>query len=344
MRLDVLICVSKNPKLINNLLKALFQTDIDFDLYVIREKEFREKTLNYGMRLVGNRDLLILGDDIILTPNWDKKLKQWANKADIIGFSMLYPNTSKIQDTGYDLVKIDDQVTLMPQNRGKRKKTIKPFGFRECDAICGCAMFIKKAVLKKLNDFSLDGQNRYGEFIYTYQAKRHGFKTIVLDHYLYHHGTSTKSNDNINYRSISWQYEKKLWEKIVAKYINKKRMKINYQTRLSDKLKKFLGNANSLLIYGVGTITTRIIQELKPNKLAFCTGLPEEVGLKFFNYLVYDYKEINYKKFKTIIITTLANSSKIHNLLKPYLIQQHEIYKIISSVNKGCIEYNIKKI
>jgi len=190
MNLDVIICgafVNGKPiGLIKDLLKAL--SNYSFNVHLVKEREFREKTLNEGMKSIGKRDLLILGDDITLTDGWLQSLNKYKAKGDIIGFSMLYPNTKKIENTGYDIVQVDERITLIARNRGKDIRDIKEFNYTSCDAISGCAMFIKKEVLKELNRFSLDGQNRWGEFIFTQQAKKIGFKVIVLGHFLYHEG------------------------------------------------------------------------------------------------------------------------------------------------------------
>ena len=157
MNLDVIICgafVNGKPiGLIKDLLKAL--SNYSFSVHLVKEREFREKTLNEGMKFIGKRDLLILGDDITLTDGWLQSLNKYKAKGDIIGFSMLYPNTKKIENTGYDIVQVDERITLIARNRGKDIRDIKEFNYTSCDAISGCAMFIKKEVFDRKNLFSI---------------------------------------------------------------------------------------------------------------------------------------------------------------------------------------------
>jgi len=57
---------------IQRCINSLYATTPDnrFYLYVFRETGFREQTLNKALKTVGTEDILILGDDILLTQGW----------------------------------------------------------------------------------------------------------------------------------------------------------------------------------------------------------------------------------------------------------------------------------
>jgi len=340
MNLDVIVCGTfldeKSVKLTNDLLRTL--STHNFNIHLIKEKEFRGKTLNEGIKFSGSRDVLIFGDDITLTDGWFQSLEQYKTKGDIIGFSMLYPNSRKIQDTGYDIVKIDNRITLEPRNRGKNIENIKRFGYALCDSVCGCTMFIKKKVLKRLNRFNLDGQNRWGEFIFTQQAKKMGFKVIVLGHFLYHEGKSTKSNKKLKYSSISWHKEKDIWKRICKKYIDERDIKHVYKRKLSRNLIELLKSKDKILIYGVGTIAELIAKNTDLKNINFCTGLKEEIGIDFFGKKTHWYKNINLSSYDSLIIATLNKPDVIYKNIRKIAKEKINIYKI-KKMNKDKIFY-----
>src|SRR3990172_6497705 len=125
-----------------------------FDLFVVRERGFREQTLNQALKIVGKeKDVLFVGDDIQFTAGWFEALITHYEEADILGLSMLYPDTTKIQDRGYDLVDLDGRIILEPRDRGKTKESAAPFTWRACDALCGCFMLVKSEVFKLVPEF-----------------------------------------------------------------------------------------------------------------------------------------------------------------------------------------------
>ena len=137
------------------------------DIFIIREREFREKTLNKAIRIIGYEDdVLFVGDDIIFTSNWMDRLIEDYHVADILGMSTLYPNSNIVQDSGYDIIEVDGMITTEAKYRNEDFLRIKGFSHRICDATCGCFMLIKKHVFKKINLFNIEGANRWGELLF----------------------------------------------------------------------------------------------------------------------------------------------------------------------------------
>ena len=287
---------------------SLFKTttSVDFDLFLVRERGFREQTLNFALSLVGtDEDVLFVGDDIEFTPGWHEALMDNYDRADILGMSMLYPGTTKVQDRGYDLVQIDDRVTLEAKDRGLSKDEIIPFGIRNCDALCGCFMLVKKNVFNFVSEFSEEGQNRWGEFIFTNVARKQGAAVVVIDHFLYHGGKSTKSNPDKALSSISYQIEQGIWESIVSMYVDTAWIKLRYRSEISESLTNILSKAEDILLYGAGTVSEHLLKYLNGKQVTICSGLPEEQGILFHGYSVEDYEKALVKSYDLIIMTPL---------------------------------------
>lgn len=329
--MKVVILSSLGNEIARRCINSLLETTIaiDFDLYVVRERDFREQTLNSALAITGkDDDILFVGDDIVFTPGWHDTLMANYNCADILGMSMLYPDSNKVQDRGYDLVQIDDRITLEAQDRGLDKSAIAPFasGYRHCDSICGCFMLVKAHVFQLVPNFSQNGHNRWGEFIFTSQARQHGATMAVLDHFIYHAGKSTKSNKNILLRSTSYQIERHIWEDIIQSYINPDQIQIRKTSTLAPQLiSRLADESQRLLFLGIGTVTEVILKKLQLDKhrIDFCSGLSEEAGLLFHGKKVKSTQETIFDEFDWIIITPLNVGEKLYKQL------------IMPNLNKG---------
>ncbi len=287
---------------------SLFKTttSVDFDLFLVRERGFREQTLNFALSLVRtDEDVLFVGDDIEFTHGWYEVLMDNYDRADILGMSMLYPDTTKVQDRGYDLMQIDDRITIEAKDRGLSKDEITAFGSRRCDALCGCFMLVKKKVFNFVREFSEEGQNRWGEFIFICQARKQGATVIVIDHFLYHGGKSTKSNPDKALSSISYQAERSIWESIVNKYVDKSFIARSYSCEVSELLANVIFEAEDILLYGAGTVTEHLLKYIKNKKVTICSSLPEERGMLFNEHKIEDYKKALAKSYDLIIMTPL---------------------------------------
>jgi GT2 family glycosyltransferase len=327
---------------------SLFETttSVDFDLFLVRERGSREQTLNFAMSLVGiDEDVLLVGDDIKLTPGWYEALMDNYDRADILGMSMLYPGTTKVQDRGYDLVQIDDRITLEAKDRGLPKDKITAFGSRSCDALCGCFMLVKKNVFNFVSGFSEEGQNRWGEFIFTQQAQKLGFNVIVLGHYLYHLGRSTKVNPNKSLSSESYLLEQRIWRNIVNKYVDKDQVKISIKKLLSRELENILLSNKRILFYGAGTILEFICKKLYDKSdlkfIDFCSGLPEEQGKVFLNKKISFYKNVQFKRYDIVVITVLGKEREVSNLIRKY-IGGKKVYYVTQKTVGNIRRFNIK--
>ncbi len=285
------------------------------EINIIQEESSREATLNKILLSRNkNKDLLIFVDDIEFKKNWYSNLFKYKDNGDIIGFSMLKPDNKTIQDFGYDFASIDGNITYKGMYKNKLFNSVKREEFRECSAVCGCLMFIKKHVLNKIDHFPF-GYNRWSELLFCKLAKEEGYQTIVLKSNVIHHGTSTKNNKNVNLSSISWTIEKELWE-ITKKdnFINEKikiKDRFKYFRKIDNKLFKKLSNSSKVLLYGCGSICEYIINNVDYLNADITSSLNEEINKIFCSKSVLDIKKVNFEDYDFILVTPIGCNEKI---------------------------------
>lgn len=318
------------------------------DIFIIRERRSREDSLNAVLEIIGKKDdILFTGDDISFTHGWHKALMDNYRIADIIGLTTLYPHTDVVQDNGYDLVAIDDAVTLEAASRNKRVSKAGLCSYRYCDATCGCLMFVKKNAFKLVPSFLTDGKNRWGEFLFAHLAKRKKARVAVLSHYVFHDGASTKSNPDKKLSSISYRLERKVWDSIVSKYVDKKMIKLKYKRIIAKGLFETLDSHKKILLYGAGTVSEFLLRYFKDKQISVCSGLPEEWGKDFFGCKVADYRQALKDAYNLIVITPLAAGNAIYrDYIWPFYNHGHntEVIKVTLDIKGARYEYNMAQI
>ncbi len=290
----------------------------EVDLHVIRERETREATWNAGLDLAGrDDDVLFLGDDVLLTTGWLDALRRGAERADVVGLSTLHPGTDVVQDRGYDLVRVDGRVTVEAQDRGRTRREVAPFQVRPCDAVCGCCVFVKREVLAQVPRFRPEeGANRWGERVFAHEARRAGFRVGVVDHHVYHAGNGTKANPDPALASTSAVIERELWERVVSGFVDPAWVTCRRESELDPDLRARVEAPGArVLVYGVGTVAETLVREarLDPERVAFATGLREEVGHRFHGREVLDVREAPLHLYDTILLTPLHRGEKLLN-------------------------------
>jgi hypothetical protein len=299
---------------------------------MIREKSSRERTLNAILKQRENsKDLFIVADDIIFLSGWYESLINNYNEGNIIGFSMIDAQSGLLQDFGYDFVSIDGELSYRGLYKHKELKELYLSEFRECNAVTGCAMFIKNIVLNDVIQFPLEGVNRWGELLFSYLASNYGHDTIVLNAHLRHFAISTKQNKDVKKSSMSWLVERKLWKNVVKEYLLHVKPKITIQTKVSKKIISLIGEANQCLIYGAGTVADIILSSInKFENIDLCSGLPEEVGLQLNGLIIKNIKEIKASSYEIIIISAIGYEEKI---ISRYFKNRKNIFTLINENN-----------
>lgn len=302
----------------------LATTPADFDLHLVRERGFRERTLNAALAQVGTGDdVLFLGDDVELTLGWWEALHAHRERAEILGLCTLDAESGRVQDRGYDLAVLDGEVTLLAQDRGADPDAVVPFGFRPCDAVCGCTLYVRASVFQQVPAFREEGRNRFGEFVFAREARRAGARIGVVDHFVRHGGKSTKHNPDPALRSTSWAAERELWAGLVRAWVDPADVRIRLESVIAAGLAgRLRGSGGRTLVYGAGTVADRLARAF-PEAAArwtFASGLPEEAGIPFHGGQVQSISKVPLSDFDWILITPLGRGERIaERVLAPLL-------------------------
>mgnify|MGYP001773823985 CR=1 FL=1 len=292
-----------------------FYESIDFncgEIKIVDEKETREETLNHILKARDkDRNLFIFVDDIRFKPGWWQALSNASEDGDIVGFSMIDPQTGLLQDFGYDFVTIDNQLTYRGLHKHCSPNSVNFPKSRECSSVCGCAMWIRKDVFHHVSEFPLDGQNRWGEMLFSVQAKRNGFKTVVVSSHLDHYGTSTKNKADAKLSSLSWLIERDLWNQAATLYLNEVEISESIIRKLSDRLLEMITSSDRVVIYGCGTVADFICNNLFNKDFYVVAGLTEEIGEIFLGNQIQDVNKFKYEKNDLVIVTPIGYKDKI---------------------------------
>jgi GT2 family glycosyltransferase len=340
-KLNLCIIDTGQPVYLEQCLISLKETTSpeNYVLTMVHELETREETLNSILIGSEGEDTFIVADDIIFTSGWLEQLMGNRTCGDIIGFSMLSPGDDRVHNNGYELVLQDDNVQFRAINAGQELASMSQFDYAECDAVTGCAMFLKKTLLENCPIFPPDGMNRWGENIFMHQAKNMGYKVVVLGHYLIHHGKSTKNNTQLELRTESYSFEKEMWAKLSQKYINREAVKGIYKTQFSSSIKELLDTTKTILLYGAGSVSQKIIEEYKlqsRTNLTICSGLIEEEDLTFNGFNVKHYSHLDPSDYDLCLITivgrhdTIVSSSQtfFNKLTRVFYIAKNDFGKL----------------
>ena len=312
-------------------LNSLKETCKDFNkiyIKILNEKINRESTINWIIKERDKgKDCLIFANDIRFMNGWWEALKRNIVNGDILGFTMLDYNTNLIQDNGYEFIKIDEKITYKGNYKNKNIADIKLEKFRECESICGCAMFIKKEVFEDIETLPKESMNRWGELILCHKARERGFKIIVLSSTLLHKAISTKLTNKYSLSSPSWLIEQSLWNIVIEKHLLNIDIRRNITRHLSDELKEKIENKNKILIYGCGTISHFICSKLSLNiDFEILSGLKEEIGLKFYGKTIKDINKTSFDYFDLLVITPIGYKKELEIYFKD--LDKSKIYWI----------------
>ena len=279
---------------------------------VVNECSTREETLNKIILLRDkNSDLLVVADDIVFLDGWFDSLKRNYQNGDIIGFSMIDAKSGMLQDFGYDFVEIDGDLTYRGNYKGDDPAPLELPDYRQCNAVTGCAMFIKSHVFEAVSNFPLEGANRWGELIFSHLAAKNNLKTIVISSHLKHYAISTKQKASIKSSSLSWMIERDQWTSLRLKFLEDVKPVSTFFSVLDPALSLNIKEVNKGLIYGCGVNADFILKNLDLTNWDVCSGLTEEIGQVFNGQEILDIQELCLNAYELVLITPIGYDEDI---------------------------------
>ena len=193
-----------------------FISDYDFKPYdqLIRNKENLgfPVAVNQGIREAKGENIILLNNDVIVTPRWADRLIKWLDEYDIIGPCTNYSaGYQRIRTLGiyYDIQGLNVEAEKWGKmHKGKANDVNWVIGF--------CIAF-KKSLWEQLGVFDESVWPSSGEEIdFCLRAKNAGYRVgIAIDVYVHHIGSVTFKDINSKhpYRDIVEKSEKHLKDK-----------------------------------------------------------------------------------------------------------------------------------
>lgn len=174
---------------------------------------------NQMMERYPTADIVLLNNDVVVSPGWLMGLHRAAYLSDKIGISgskILYPDGT-LQEFGSELY-----ADGTGRNIGKYEDPDLP-EFNQltlCGYVSGCALFIKRSTIEKIGTFDEQFHPCYCEDSdYCYTAKEQGLATVVTpESIIYHYEGATSGTDT---ESGFKAYQKANMQKFLEKHRGK---------------------------------------------------------------------------------------------------------------------------
>jgi len=144
--------------------------------------------VNQGMRAARGDTIILLNNDVIVTPGWAEKLAQWIDA----GYSIVGPVTNYaagiqgVQIENYnDKVSLNKSAAYWAENRGN--------AVEEVNFVIGFCMAFKKSLFEEIGDFDESLWPCSGEEVdFCFRAREAGHKIgVVMGCYVHHEGSMT---------------------------------------------------------------------------------------------------------------------------------------------------------
>lgn len=184
---------SNNPKL-NEILSSIVHPFIEID--ILKHNKGYVKTINYGISLCANRDVLLLNSDTVVTPNWWTKIRTAAYMMENVGTVTPVSNNAGAfsvpnygNNTLHNFISLD-QMSMIVEECGAGNYLIAPTGNGFC-------MYIRRDLINKIGVFDdINFPIGYGEENdFCMRAIEHSFINIVaLDTYIFHYEHASFQN------------------------------------------------------------------------------------------------------------------------------------------------------
>lgn len=164
-------------------------TPQDHRVVLVSEGSTWAEAVNFGIIDNPDSDVILMDDDIEVTPGWLDNIERYKNKADIIGWTLQRPDGT-IQFSGCFLYKNGNRI-LMDNYHDELKEP------RYTVNTTTSCVYIKKDVFKEIGLFDNDTYKfgcHYEDSDFCMRAKKGGFIIMVAPEIVIHGETQTKKD------------------------------------------------------------------------------------------------------------------------------------------------------
>ena len=170
---------------------------------------------NIAMKEAKGDYILLLNNDVVVTPGWLKRMINLAERKPEIGIvgpmSNYVAGPQLVKEVSYDLNNLVNLNQFAQDFANKNRGKTRPFW-----GVIGFCMLIKREVLKKIG--GLDERFGWGNFEdidYCLRARLAGYESwIAEDCFVHHFGNRTFSGEKIDYKESlkrNWEIFKRKW-------------------------------------------------------------------------------------------------------------------------------------
>lgn len=161
-----------------------------------QQNEVFVRPSNKLMEKFPDDEVVLLNNDVVITPNWLSNLYNIAAanpEVGIVGPKILYPD-SRLQEFGSIIYNDGSGENIGKNQQANKKEYTAP---ARVGYVSGCAMYIKRTTIRKIG--YLDDQFHpcyYEDSDYCYTARKHGIETIVTPHSVVFHDEGATAGKN----------------------------------------------------------------------------------------------------------------------------------------------------
>jgi GT2 family glycosyltransferase/Tfp pilus assembly protein PilF len=170
---------------------------------------------NQGMAAARGNYILLMNNDVVVTPGWLSKMIKCAEKSPMIGIvgpkSNYVSGPQLVRKVSYDTKDLNGLERFSAEFAKNNSQKATPFW-----RVVGFCMLIKKAVIDKIG--GLDGRYGLGNFEdddFSLRATLAGYESrIANDCFVHHFGNRTFAGEKIDYQKSlnkNWEVFKKKW-------------------------------------------------------------------------------------------------------------------------------------
>ena len=278
--------------------------------------------INKAIKLVKNRDVILLNSDTIVTKDWVKKIQKVAYMSPSIGTVTPVSNSAgafSVPQSGVNIIPpfLDvEEMAKLVEDCGRNKFFDVPTGNGFC-------FFIKEQVIQEVGLFDEENFPRgYGEENdYSMRVKQHGFLNLVtLDTYIFHH-------EHASFKETSQQLMKKGGEvlnKLYPQY--RKEIQVFNSNVILNSTKQQISDS----------LKEKLIQKYKDTDIKFSVIMPTYNRAFCIRRAIDSLLVQSYQNFELIICDD-GSSDNTEKLIKRTYKKEIESKKIIylKSNHKG---------